>query len=329
MTTRRQHYVWRFYLEAWANRDGKIPFARNGEIKPASNPINVMVERDFYKLPRVDAADASFLNWFIGLTQGTALQAVHRRFVSNMTYVSRAHDFIRLSDTATPEEKKLALATAVEIEENLQGGIEQEAKPLLEKLRKKQISFIDDDQLAISFYHYVAQQYFRTKRIRAAIGRELDRIDSGAEYGRLTNIVCHIAAVNFGCSLFIDRRRLNIVFLGACGEAAFITGDQPVVNLVGTGDERETTDIAMFYPLTPDLSCLIAPEYRELGSFDLSADMVDQLNDVVAWESMSFVAGNSHDGLRRVIQRRPRSRPPSDRVFDALIRQWKIGSSEG
>lgn len=232
------------------------------------------------------------------------LQAAHRRFVSNMTYVSQAHDLIRLSDTATPEEKQLTLANAVEIEENLQGWIEPATKPLLEKLRKNRTSFIDDDQLTISFYHYLAQQYFRTKRTRTAIGRELDRINAGTRYGRMTKIACQIAAVNFGCSLFIDRRRLDVVFLGARDEAASITGDQPVVNLMGTGDECDSTDIAMFYPLTPDLSCLIAPKYCKLCSFDLSADMVDQLNDVVAWESMSFVVGNSQDGLRRVIQRR-------------------------
>lgn len=70
LTTRKQHYVWRFYLEAWANRDGKVLFARNGEIKPASNPINVMAERDFYKLPRIDAEDARFLNCLIRLSAG-------------------------------------------------------------------------------------------------------------------------------------------------------------------------------------------------------------------------------------------------------------------
>ena len=328
MTTRKQHYVWRFYLEAWANDDGKVPFARNGEIKPASNPINVMAERDFYRLPRVNGEDARFLDEFIRLTPGTELQAVHRSFVSNMAYVSRAHDFIRTSDTATAEEKQLVLATAIEFEEKLQGGIEQEAKPLLEQLRNKKRGFLNDDESAIIFYHYLAQQYFRTKRIRTAIGRELVRIDANAEYGRLTNIVCHIAAVNFGGNLFLDRRQLNVVFLGARDDAAFITGDQPAVNLMGTGDERETSEIALFYPLAPELSCLIAPEDRKLGSFNLSADMVNQLNDVVAWEAVSFLVGNSHDVLRRVIGERPRSRPPSDRVFDALIRQWKFSSRD-
>lgn len=329
LTTRKQHYVWRYYLEAWANDDGKVPFARNGEIKPASHPINIMAERDFYKLPRIDARDASFLDNFIGLTQGPALQSVHRNFVSNLAYVSRAHDHISRSDSATEVERRYALAAVIEIEENLQGGIEQEAKPLLEQLRKKQTSFIDDDRSAISFYHYLAQQYFRTKRIRTAIGRELDKIDADVDYGRLSNIVCHIAAVNFGSSLFIDRNHLNVAFLEAGDGAAFVTGDQPVVNLMGTGDEHETSDIAMFYPLTPELSCLIAPEYRELGSFELDSDMVNQLNVVVAWESMSFVVGNSQDALRRVIQSRPCTRPPSDRVLEALIGHWKAGSHEG
>ena len=47
--TRRQHHVWRSYLEAWST--GHIIFClRDGRIFP-SNVSGVGVERDFYKLP--------------------------------------------------------------------------------------------------------------------------------------------------------------------------------------------------------------------------------------------------------------------------------------
>ena len=53
--TRRQHHVWRSYLEAWAT-DAQIFCLQEGRIF-RTNVANVGVERDFYKLHMLTDAD--------------------------------------------------------------------------------------------------------------------------------------------------------------------------------------------------------------------------------------------------------------------------------
>ena len=151
-------------------------------------------------------------------------------------------------DMASIAEKRYAQTVAIEMEDKLQGQIEQHAVPLLEELRQKRTEFLSVDETAIAFFHFLAHQYFRTKHIREAFSEELSQIDPNHDFARLNNIVCHIGAVNFGGSLFVDRNEFEIIFLDDRNESGFITGDQPIVNLMGSGDGKETTELALYYP---------------------------------------------------------------------------------
>ena len=320
MTTRIQHYVWRHYLEARQNEDGFIHCSRNGTMLPATNPRNIMAERDFYKLPHITKADVNFLKVFIGSTGVAVLRGSHRNLVGELAYVARANELIQSSDRTSTVEKRYVQDVVIEIEEKLQGQIEQDALPLLEELRKKRSGFVIVDEMAITFFHFLAHQYFRTKRIRAAIAEEFSIIGPDHDWARLTNIVCHIGAVNVGASLFVDRNEFDIIFLDDRDDVGFITGDQPVVNLMGTGDSRKTTELALYYPLAPDLSCLVVPRERKLHSLDIHGAIVEELNDLVAWESSSFLVASSNGILERIGSRPSLTRPLGCRILDSLVK---------
>ena len=76
-TTRRQHYVWRHYLEAWEFKDGLTNCLREGRIF-TSNPVNIMVERDFYKLSSVTRMEVKFLELFLKKTPAKDLRDLNR-----------------------------------------------------------------------------------------------------------------------------------------------------------------------------------------------------------------------------------------------------------
>ena len=170
-----------------------------------------------------------------------------------------SNDLIQNNDRTSLDEKCFAQRLVIEMEEQLQGQIEQDALPIIEELRHRRSEFVNVDRTAIQFFHFLAHQYFRTKHIREAIGEELAQVSSDHDIARLTNLVCHICAINVGGSLFVDRNQFDIVFLDAGDDRGFITGDQPVVNLLGTGDGSETTELALYYPLSPSLSCFDLP----------------------------------------------------------------------
>ena len=320
MTTRIQHYVWRHYLEAWQDEDGLVHCARNGIILPATKPKNIMAERDFYKLSRITKGDADFLKTFIGSTGTVELREVHRYFINALAHISTASELIQRSERASAEEKRYAQGVVIEIEEKLHAQIEQDALPILTELRNKRSGFISTDDSAIAFFHFISHQYFRTKRIREAIREELSQIGPNHEFARLANIVCHIGAVNVGGSLFVDRNEFDIVFLDDRDDVGFITGDQPVVNVLGTGDSRETTELALFYPLSPDLSCLVVPREYEVHSTDIPSTVVEELNDLVAWESRNSLVAKSNQRLQYVVNKSSSERPSGRMILESLVK---------
>ena len=70
MTIRNQHFVWRYYLEAWQNEDGLVISSRKGNILPPTNPRNLMAQRYYYKLSKFTSPDVVILSSFIESAPG-------------------------------------------------------------------------------------------------------------------------------------------------------------------------------------------------------------------------------------------------------------------
>ena len=316
MTTRNQHYVWRHYLEAWQDQNGLVFCSRNRGKPFATTPVNLMKERDFYKLSRITRADVAFIRAF---TEPSMLRESHRKFASEMARFPTANDLIQNSDRATPEEKRFALSTVTEMEEKLHGQIEQHALPILEELRQKRAEFIKVDETAIAFFRYIAHQYFRTKGKREAIGEVLSQGPDGRDYRHLQNIVCHLVAENLGSSLFLDRNEFSIAFFEVTGSSGFITGDQPVVNIMDAGDGSEPEELALYYPLSPRLACMVAPREFGLRSAYIPGEAVDELNSLIACESKHFLVAASDVLLQHIVTEPVLLRPQSRRILGSLV----------
>ena len=314
VTPRRQHYVWRHYLSAWQNDAGLVHCSRNRRVLPPTNPINLMVERDYYKLARITKDDVACLETVIESTAPSALQDFHRSFVARLAHISAANEMIQNSTTATTDEKRSTEALVIQTEERLHSRIEQEALPLLEDLRQKRAEFVNDDTAAVTFFHFIAQQYFRTKSIREAIAHELQDYNCA----NIAHIVCQLAAINVGYSLFRERAEWDILFLERGGDLGFITGDQPVVNIMGTGEERVTRELILYYPLSPSVSCLVAPKEYQLQSMKICDSTAEALNYVIAWKSQQFLAAGSDHILQRILNRRVSGKPAIDVILEAI-----------
>ncbi len=319
MTTRNQHHVWRYYLEEWQSEDGLILSSINGKIVPPTNPKNVMVERDFYKLPQLTKDDEVFLNAFVEATGAEELKQIHRNFVDVLVRVVRLNEIIQSSNKTSDEEKTNAQSLVIEFEEKLQGGIEQDALPILMELRRKRTDFVTRDKDAIKFFHYISHQYFRTKRLRQNTGEALSEMYPNHDFSRLGNIICHMAATNVGSTLFRDRREFDIVFLENGTDIGFVTGDQPVVNLLGTEDGSDPKEIIFYYPLSPYLSCLVTPKEYRICTAEVSVKITDELNDLIAWHSQRFLVAKSDRALRHVVSRSSSTQLPAYHILDALL----------
>jgi hypothetical protein len=71
---------------------------------------------------------------------------------------------------------------------------------------------------------------------------------------RTANILNHIYATKVGAELVRERKLYRIVFLKNETAVPFITGDQPVLNML---DPATTNDLELYYPLSSTLAIML------------------------------------------------------------------------
>ena len=301
MVTRRQHYVWRHYLEMWQREDGLVSCLRDQKIF-RSNLINIMLERDFSKLHKLTRADLSILQKLLIETTGSPyLREVHKDLIEKWVFIAEANEIAQVHPKSSGADREMARKLAIKAEEMLHCGVEESARPILETLRNKDGNVIYSDDTAIPFFNFISHQFFRTKRMRDAIVEAGEGILPAENIQRIRNLLGYCYATNIGGSLYGDRHGWEIIFLDCPAGTEFITGGQPVVNVLGNKDGRPPEELAFYYPLSPNLAMILAPKSLELRAvftkFDIAA--TNEINDLIAWESGQFLIARSSDQLTR------------------------------
>lgn len=317
MIKHRQHYVWQNYIRAWCNTDGYVHYSRNNEEPSVANPTNVMVERHFYKLQRLTDSDIEFLRIYIQHSGSPDLRPHYQELVASFSLIANLHELIKDRSTVPFTEKENVRKLMVEAEDRLHDSIEINAIPMLDQLRQKQGDFINSSEKAAAFFFYIAQQYCRTKSLRESIRNELSRQSQPHTSANLTNTLCYIMACNIGFSFFAEKESLEFVFLEN-REPSFVTGDQPVINLLANRFGGDTTDTIFYYPLSPHLSCLLTHKTRNLSSKHIPARIANKLNGLISWHSNHFLIGDSAATIQLAIKNQPTPNQTVRDIFDYL-----------
>lgn len=312
MATRRQHYVWSHYLEGWQAQDTLVS-SLIGDKLVRTHPANIMVERDFYRVRAITPTDAVILRALLMREQTpSVVRQTHEKLIVHFEYISDVYSVVQRDPRFSSADKAIVQDAAINFEDRIHGGIEHDAVPILRALRNKDPSVIHSDATAFSFYNFMSQQYLRTKSMRNAIQRVLNEIMPPDTAERIRHVYCHCIATNLGASLYVDRKKFELLFVECPTERGLITGDQPVVNILGTDDDSAPLEIALYYPLSPTLGMFLAPKTLGMRSTvaNLNASGIVELNDRIAWKSERFLAANS-DGVLLPYVSKSRVQPPS------------------
>lgn len=265
--TRRQHYVWRHYLQGWAV-NGTVAVVRKDGASFTSNPINIGQERDFYRLPILSIEDEHFA-WKMISAPGVNPTLVE----SNMGWLhafaapSRLRRLLKERGVAREVLENLIREVEIQTEESLHSKIEGAAIRLLSYLRAGNSGFWNVDADAMDFTFFLAVQHLRTKAMRErllTLNKTDSRIDSriAGQVERTWPIIRIALATNLSWSLYADRTRWHIRVLSASEQLRFITGDQPVLNLLPLTGNHD--DLALYYPVSPESAVLF--ELRDVES---------------------------------------------------------------
>ena len=276
--TRRQHYVWRYYLEGWAG-NGSVAVVRKDGPAFQANPANIGLERDFYRLPILSVEDEEFARTMID-TPGAhpMLVELNMGWLNQFAAPSRLRRLLEARGLIDDAIDNAIRDLEIQSEETLHSEIEGPAVRLLQELRADNGAFWNVDEDAMDFAFFVSLQHLRTKAMRERVLSGMDsRIAKKAE--RTWPIIRIAYATNLGWSLYSDRARWHIRVLWASGHLRFITGDQPILNLRALTGHQD--DLALYYPVSPERAVLLERRSAKspIGPPDQLPDaIVDDLN---------------------------------------------------
>lgn len=295
MKKRRHHHVWRSYLQAWAI-DETIFCRQKGTVFSA-NTRDVAVERDFYKLHELTKNEEAFIRTVIA-NSPKSLADIHENFITMFTLACRVKDKLQVELAENPELSEYLEQQILNTEEDYHEKLETNVMPMMDALRRRDVSFYKDTELCGQFLHFLSLQYFRTKSLKENIAGIY--ISNDLNYSKCWNILRHIFAVNVSRGLFLERNTRPFILIENRTCLPFITGDQPVVNLYQSHlSDKEPTMLAFYYPITPWLAIILdeAKESSVYGDKTISVEQVSQLNLKIFEASFLQVYGNSKEIL--------------------------------
>lgn len=303
MKKRRHHFVWQYYLKPWAV-DGRIACWRNGQVF-RTDPINVAVERDFYRLRDISERDVATIRQMIHLFP-SQLRDVHNTWLEMFTLpfeLRRMLNATGQSDRATEEALDTALANT---EEDIQTIIEEEGKSLLLALRSGDLGFFGTEDGFSRFMHFLSMQYLRTKNISTKTAGKLDPrlLDADSTAG----VLRHMFATNM-TSYFLPRRsEYAVTLLHACIGTQFLTSDQPAINTYASKvpEGVEPEDLEFYYPITPTCAVIVGRDGMDgrRPERQLEANEVEDYNRLMSCAASEQLFAADEELLRRMAPRR-------------------------
>ena len=297
---RRQHYVWKHYLGAWAS-GSQVWCQRQGR-RFRTSTDNVANRQDFYRLKEMRDRDLAIVKLLVIDRVAPNLQPLIRGWIP---YFRDLHRLMRLYESLGRKDAEVEAALDVAInnlEEELHARIEGKGVPILAALRARDASILDGQGHNIDFFWYLAVQYFRTAGMARAVTQALSEVpdfNADAAWGLMRTCF----ATTTGYSFFSGRGNLRMTFLEAQVGAEFITGDQPLINVRAKNLPAGTapTEVELYYPLGPSLALLMDFQHPRAvrDQVQLTLDEVSGYNQLMFQSSTEQVYAASEDALAR------------------------------
>lgn len=261
--TIHQHYVWRYYLKPWTTNK-RIQCKMNGRTFPAGL-MTIGQQKYFYKLHEIKQKHLDFLKQFLDTNK-----------IKDKKQLKRENKFIKLFYKPfsilkllnkihfISNEKYDEILT--DTEEHLYCKIENSGKKFLQQLNSQNISFFNNEKERITFLYFLAEQYFRTSKLKNEV------LASASYYNDINTddvwpIIRHVFADRLARNMY--KRNNGIKLLINSTTKNFITCDQPVMNIA----DNKQLGLCLYYPISPKTAIVIEENTTNLlNTYEITND---------------------------------------------------------
>lgn len=255
MIKKRQHYVSRYYLKAWACNKERIYCLRENKIFQ-SNLMGVAQEKYFYELQNLTENEQKIIH-FLGIEKSNKmLQEIHLSFLNKYLLIFNIEKELTIKNIYEDDLNKIIEEHKVNFEEDYHSEIESIGIKYIDLIRNKDIDFYYDEKSndRMMFLFFLTLQYMRTKRRK---NQSIRAANNKVNMSKIWPILAHIWATNLSHNLHLDKS-FNLILLENKSNLNFITSDQPIVNTYAmNSNELEDNELEFYYPLSPKLAILI------------------------------------------------------------------------
>ena len=330
--TLRQHYVPVKFLSAWA--DDGVLWVRYGDAEPRETSINGCgFEKGIYTLPELvfdeylevsrfaedtfkDDEDMlqSYMQmvtfpWMWKLVSDGKLtrseecvlmDMVAQGYMSRVTKdnMQRVSDNVRAGATAPDDLKVLVDRKYIEGLEGQMCQYENALWPILDALRRGDVSPLKDNGSVLAFVDYSFAQFVRTpKYLELARTIEVNYSENVAKHIRLA--IAYRFKEHLLTEINVRKKSYRIELIRNNTELDFISGDVPIVNLEG---HERPKHMDMFLPISPRLAVFMGEKSRLSDEhpylLNLNSESVDFLNRRICEESVLQLYAKNGDVLK-------------------------------
>lgn len=295
----RQHHVWQHYLKSWAT-DGALYCLREGRIFPTGTRV-VAVENEFYKLPPLTMKDIEQVRWLLG-NGGSGLSKTMREDFLKLMTVSALAELRYTGPKRDPHIAAILDEQRTNAIEDYHMIFEGMFVPLLDRIHAEDIGFYSEMHDSITFLMFVSLQFLRTKGLKERmIARQTTML---VDMTRIWGMLSVVLALTLAGALVHDRPKRKLALIRNKTPLKFITGDQPVANLLAKVDAAKSPEeISLYYPVSPDLALILSAEDKAplFSTETLTEASVLTLNDKIHEVTHSQMFGHSKAALTRYL----------------------------
>lgn len=284
---------------SWAKED-QVYCLRKDSIFRA-NPVVLAVENYFYKIDLIDTQEYKLVKALgVPEQQLPFLKEINNGWLEFFDSV-----FLLLKSAKSANDLVTEKSVSLQAMEDFHCQIEGRGI-YLSDLLDQNLDFWKDENKRIDFLFYLSFQYLRTKRMRNACLNVWDDVvkkSCNNNLPTLSSTGYTILSVLFSSNMAyaFSKESASIKLIKNNSGSNFITGDQPVVNVIRDKNEGELyhKDAELYYPISPKLGVFIShSEKFSLGYGDeVNVGGVSYLNSLIVDNYEEQLFGNRKEDL--------------------------------